>query len=101
MQVIKNSIIYLGTSIINKAIPFLLLPIMTRYLTPADYGILAIFLVLNNFLSAFVGMNIHSNISINYYSVPRAELAKIIGNIMIILSFTSSMVFVIILGVSK
>lgn len=100
MQIIKNGTIYLGTSIINKAIPFLLLPIITRYLTPADYGILAIFLILNNFLGAFVGMAMHTNVSLNYYSVPRAELAKIIGNIMIILSFTSSMVFVIILGVS-
>lgn len=100
MQIIKNGTIYLGTSIINKAIPFLLLPIMTHYLTPADYGILAIFLILNNLLGAFVGMTMHTNISLNYYSKPRAELAKIIGNIMIILSFTTSMVLVIILGVS-
>ena len=33
----KNSIIYAGGDITNKAVPFLMLPILTKYLTPADY----------------------------------------------------------------
>jgi len=45
-KLFKNSLVYTGTNVINKAIPFFLLPIMTRYLTPTDYGIVATFNVL-------------------------------------------------------
>jgi O-antigen/teichoic acid export membrane protein len=36
----KNGLIYGGGIFLNKAVAFLMLPIYTRFLTPADYGIL-------------------------------------------------------------
>lgn len=57
MSLAKNSVIYLCSNIINAAIPFLLLPILTRYLTPSEYGQIAMFQILIVGLSAFVGLN--------------------------------------------
>ncbi|MFK7780595.1 MAG: oligosaccharide flippase family protein [Candidatus Gracilibacteria bacterium] len=88
MKVIKNSIIYLSSSILNKAVPFLLLPIMTKYLTPEDYGILSIYTIFITLFTAFIGMNLHSNISKNFFKTTKQELSLYIGNIFIILSFT-------------
>ena len=34
----RGSFTYLGGSILNSALPLLVVPILTRYLTPADYG---------------------------------------------------------------
>lgn len=48
-----NAAIYLGANILNAGIPFLLLPILTRVLTPADYGIVAMFSVVVSILGAF------------------------------------------------
>ena len=85
---IKNSIIYLSSSIINKAVPFLLLPIMTKYLSPGDYGILSIYTVAISLYTALIGMNLHMNISKNFFKISKEELSLYIGNILIILSVT-------------
>ena len=100
MQVIKSSVIYLGSSILNKAIPFLLLPILTKYLSPEEYGVLSIFLLLISFSTAFVGMNMSMNISKNFFKYSKQQTSLMIGNILMILSLTTLIYFVITLGVS-
>ena len=40
---LQNAAVYSLSNILNAAIPFLLLPILTRVLLPADYGVLAMF----------------------------------------------------------
>ncbi|MFK8038847.1 MAG: lipopolysaccharide biosynthesis protein [Crocinitomicaceae bacterium] len=88
MKVIQNSIIYLGGSVLNKAIPFLLLPVLTKYLTPEEYGILSIFQLMIAFFSAFVGMNMSMNISKNFFKYSKEQTALMIGNILLILLAT-------------
>ncbi|MFW3346084.1 oligosaccharide flippase family protein [Aliarcobacter butzleri] len=99
MRILKSSIIYLGSSILSKSIPFLLLPILTKYLSPAEYGTLSIFLIFISVYGAFVGMALHTNIAKNYYKVERSELAKIIGNILLILIATLTIYFVLTFGI--
>ena len=100
MQVIKSSVIYLSSSILNKAIPFLLLPILTEYLSPDEYGVLSIFQLLISFSTAFVGMNMSANISKNFFKYNKQQTSLMIGNILMILSLTTLIYFVITLGVS-
>jgi len=100
LQVIKSSIIYLSSSILNKAIPFLLLPILTEYLSPDEYGVLSIFQLLISFSTAFVGMNMSANISKNFFKYNKQQTSLMIGNILMILSLTTLIYFVITLGVS-
>lgn len=88
-MVLKQSIIYLGSSVLNKAIPFLLLPVFTKYLTPSEYGALAIFQLILTFYSAFIGMNSHANISKNFFKYSKSQIAILIGNILIIVSVLS------------
>jgi O-antigen/teichoic acid export membrane protein len=88
MQVIKNSLIYLGSSILNKLVPFLLLPIMTKYLSPKEYGILALYTILITFYNAFIGMSIHTNISKNFFKVSKGEMSEYIGNMIFIIFLT-------------
>ena len=54
---LKSSITYLVGSGISGFIPLLLLPILTRYLSPTDYGIVATSMVLVQMLTLFVGFN--------------------------------------------
>ncbi|MEX9906886.1 lipopolysaccharide biosynthesis protein [Providencia rettgeri] len=57
MSLAKNTSIYLISNILNAAIPFILLPILTRYLTPSEYGQIAMFQVLLSALTTFIGLN--------------------------------------------
>ena len=63
----SNAFIYLIANIINAAIPFALLPVLTRYVNPAEYGELAMFQTLLGMLSAFVGVNVTGAVGRKYY----------------------------------
>lgn len=54
---LRNSTIYLVSNILNALVPFLLLPILTRYLTPDEYGQIAMFQTLITGLAALTGLN--------------------------------------------
>ncbi len=86
---------------ISKAVPFFMLPILTKYLSPEEYGVLAIFLIFISIYSALVGMSVNTNISKNFYHVSKAELSNIIGNIFYILMTTLSVYFIFTLGISS
>lgn len=77
--------IYTITNICNSAIPFLLLPVFTRYLTPLDYGIVATFQILISFIAPFVGLSISGAISVKYYDKSDTDLPKYITNCICIL----------------
>jgi O-antigen/teichoic acid export membrane protein len=97
MKVIKDSIIYLTTSSVNKLIPFLLLPIMTEYLLPEEYGLLSVYMLFITLFSAFIGMNLHLNISKNFFQVSKEKMAIIIGNIFILLFISFGVYFLAVL----
>lgn len=48
----SNVLNYLSGNILSSLIPFLLMPIMTRYLSPSEYGHLALFMITAAFLGA-------------------------------------------------
>ncbi len=87
-KLFKNSFIYSSSNIIRSAIPFLLLPILTRYLTPTDYGIVATFQILLAIAVVFVNLNMHGAVAVNFFKIQRQEFEVFIGNVFVIL-FTS------------
>ncbi|WP_433640189.1 lipopolysaccharide biosynthesis protein [Kluyvera georgiana] len=57
MSLFKRSGIYLSSNILNALIPFLLLPVLTRNLSPSEYGQIAMFQTLITGFAALVGVN--------------------------------------------
>jgi O-antigen/teichoic acid export membrane protein len=85
-RLFKNVSIYAITNVIVRVIPFLLLPILTRYLTPSDYGIVATFQVILGITIVFVGLNAHGAVAVNFFKLNKEELGVYIGNVIYILS---------------
>lgn len=97
-MLIKNSFIYLSSGILSKSIPFLLLPILTKYLSPEEYGKLSICLIFISIYGAFIGMSLNTNISKNFFHVSKDILAQIIGNVLFVLMTTLVTFFILTLG---
>ena len=74
-----NAAIYLGANILNAGIPFLLLPILTRVLTPADYGTVAMFGIVLSVLGAFTGLSVHGAIGVRYFSWIKGRLQSMLA----------------------
>lgn len=96
-SLIKTLGIYSFGNIINAAIPFFLLPFLTNYLTPNDYGIIAIFQVILNFTNPISGISINGAITRQYYSIKdnRNLLGRYVTNALYILIFFTSIALII------
>lgn len=91
----KSAGLYTVTSVINSSIPFFLLPILTRYLSPTDYGIVSMFGVLVNFISPFTGLNIHGAIARMYYERETVDIKEYITNSILVLVSSTAVVSLI------
>lgn len=94
---LRGAGIYLFSNILNAVIPFLLLPVLTRYLSPAEYGEVAMFQTLLGALSAFVGVTFVGAAGRKYYdaSLSKDELAKFIGSCIQLVVMFSIVVFIV------
>ncbi|MCT4562558.1 MAG: oligosaccharide flippase family protein [Crocinitomicaceae bacterium] len=63
----KGFIVYTGTNLLSVALPFILLPFLTQYLTQGEYGVLSNFNGLINLLLPVVGINFVSAYSRQYF----------------------------------
>lgn len=83
--------VYLFSNILNAVIPFILLPILTRYLSPSEYGEVAMFQTLMGAVGAFVGITFVGSAGRKFYDtdLKQGELAEFIGScIQLILIFS-------------
>jgi len=65
----KNSFIYTIGNILTRGISIILLPIYTRYLTPAQYGIIDLFSIIASIISLTVALEISQAIARYYQDV--------------------------------
>ena len=67
-SLLKSSGIYTISSLVNAAIPFLLMPLLTRCLTPEDYGIVSMFSICVAIITPFVGLSMNGAVARAYYT---------------------------------
>ncbi len=94
-KLLQNVFIYTLLQVINSGIPFLLLPVLTRYLTPVDYGMISTYNAVFGVISIFVGMSVAGAVGVSFFHLSREELKKYIGNAFNILIFTTTVVLLV------
>lgn len=86
---------YLFSNILFAIIPFLLLPVLTRVMGPAEYGQVAVFHALLGALSAFVGAAFVGAVNRKYFDsgLGDEETAAFIASCLQLVLFSSVVVF--------
>lgn len=97
MKASSRVVLFTFFEFLNKGIPFLLLPILTRYLTPEDYGVISTFLVFTSFFAIFIGLSGHGAVDANYFRLAKKRLAKYISNVVFVLLISFSIILILIL----
>jgi len=94
---LAGSAVYIFSNILNAAIPFALLPVLTRYLTPEEYGEVAIFQTLLGSLMAFIGLSLHGAAGRKFYdgNLGEENLKEFIGSCLQILAITTAITTVV------
>lgn len=93
MTLIKTIFSYSAANIINAAVPFFLLPILTAYLNPEEFGVLSLIQLLFTLSLPFVLMNIHGLFMIEYSKLSFDEFKSFVSSMILIPFFA----FIIIL----
>jgi O-antigen/teichoic acid export membrane protein len=88
---------YFITTFLNNVLPFLFLPILTRYLNPSAYANIALFGFYLAISNAITGVSVPIVISKHFFDRPKDYIAKIIGNSIIIVFCFSLITMLIIL----
>ncbi len=93
---------YMLASIINAAIPFLLLPVLTRYLNPAEYGEVAVFQVWVALIGALCGLSVHGAAVRKYYDCddPDRQMGDFVSACIVLLVVSSSVFLILLLPFS-
>lgn len=95
-SVIRNSFIYVFCDGINKAIPFLLLPFITHYLSPADYGIVTNYNVLVQIVSVFAYLCTAGALPVMFAKLDKSEIKRYVSN-MILLNTVANIICVLVM----
>ena len=93
IQLLRPALVYAVTNAVAAGVPLLMLPVLTRVLTPDEYGKVAMFSVAVALLGAFVGVNAHSSISVRFFEPDRAGFSRYVGTCLTILAVTSVAIF--------
>ena len=86
-KVFRQSGIYTLGYIASAAVPFALMPVMTRYLSPEDYGITAMLGVLVGIYNPFIGLNLRGLIGPAFFKNAK-DFPKIVQSSFSILLMT-------------
>lgn len=82
MNLKSQMLSYTGVNILNAAVPFLLLPILTKYLNPSDYGLLSLIQLLMLISLPIVLMNTHGLLTIEYSKLSLEKFQRLVSTIL-------------------
>src|SRR4051812_33329835 len=81
---VSSSGTYLISDLVARGLSFVLLPLYSRAMTPADYGVLAVATAISNLLMLFFALNLQGAITrLMFESENESEQRKLFGTILI------------------
>ena len=100
-KILINSSIYSILNLFQKGINFLLVPVLTSYLTTYDYGVVAVVTAINAFLNIFYLLSLNGCINRLYYEYKDdvERVKKLFGTVVtFVFLFSVSLSFVFLLS---
>jgi O-antigen/teichoic acid export membrane protein len=98
MTAARSGILYLAGNLLSAAVPFLLMPLLTRVLQPAEYGAIIAFFVLVAWCTPFAGISVHGALGVAWFQKPPAELPQFVGNAIVLAISSSALVALVVWG---
>ena len=94
-KIIGNSLMYFFAVGMNRGMAFLLLPLLTNILNPAEYGIVSIASIIIGLLKNVVGLNPSLFIIAYYFKIGRREITDYLSNIFFLIISSSLAMYLI------
>jgi O-antigen/teichoic acid export membrane protein len=90
-KVARAGIVYLTGNLLSAAVPFLLMPLLTRVLAPAEYGAIINYFMLVAWCTPIAGLSIHGALGVAWFRKEPQEFPLYAGSALV-LAIGSSLV---------
>lgn len=97
-SLLRATLVYGGMNALNRAVPFLLVPVFTRYLTPYDYGMVTMFGVALSIATTISGLGVVQTVSLRYFQTEKIDLGVYVANCMYILAASCALFGLVLLA---
>lgn len=74
MKFARAGVIYAAANVASAAVPFALLPLLTRVVSPAEYGHVVGFALLVTLCTTLAGLNAHAALGVLWFKKPHEEI---------------------------
>ena len=81
MKLLKSFSIYSITSVLTASIPFLILPVLTHYLSPYDYGQLSLFNTYVLILVPFISLGSNVLVGLEFFKNKKLAFSKLFSSV--------------------
>ena len=81
MKLLKSFSIYTVTSLLTAGIPFLILPVLTHYLNPFDYGQLSLFNIYVSILIPFISLGSNGLVGLEFFKNKKLQFSKLFSSV--------------------
>lgn len=95
-KILRSVFLFTTTNALAAAMPLILLPVLTRVLTPEDYGIVAMFSIVITAFGSLTGLSVHGAVGMRYFDRDEYDFPRYVGNCFIILALTSATLFALV-----
>lgn len=95
-RLLGHAAIYTFSNFAVAGVPFLLLPVLTRVLDPAAYGLVAMFSLVVAFMSVGVGLNVHGAITVRCLDKSNFEIPTYVSTALCILVISTGLMFALV-----
>lgn len=93
-----SAAIYTVTAGLSAGVPLILLPILTRLLSPEEYGKVAIFAVVVQVLGTLTGLSVHGAVGMRYFDRDRLDFPRYVASCLAILLASTAIVMVLLVA---
>ena len=92
----KSSLVYLVITAVSVGAPLLILPVLTRVLTPDEYGNIAMFSVVVQIFGISVGLSTQGAVGIKYFDRDEIDFPRFVGACLIVLLTSAAVTLLVV-----
>lgn len=85
MSFLSGAVVYTMSNVASAAVPFLLLPALTRAMGPEEYGQVAMFMTLVTIASAVVGLSVQGSASVRFFDLNLKDFGIYVSSCMVVM----------------
>jgi O-antigen/teichoic acid export membrane protein len=100
-RLLRAGFIYTLANILSAGVPFFLLPILTRALSPGDYGDVISFFLLSSLSTSVAGLSLHGAVAVKWFARSSVDFPRVVATAVVTVLASTALCGAILFGLAQ